>query len=111
MSNRNGNAGFRLPIILLDAALILVTIQFAAWLRPRLGFSEPVLPGLIEALRLPLLVLWLAAIWACGGYRVREFGSGTREYRRVMLGSALLIGGLGVVLYLTEIELSRAFTW
>lgn len=109
MSTRSGNAKFQWPVVALDAALILLSIEFAAWLRPRLGFVEPVLPGLIEQLRLPLVLLWVVAIWACGGYRVREFGSGTREYRRVMLGSAALIGGLGVVLYLTETELSRAF--
>jgi exopolysaccharide biosynthesis polyprenyl glycosylphosphotransferase len=58
----------------------------------------------------PLLVLaWVALIGLLGGYRLDLFGATTEEYRRVLNGSLLTAGVLGVGCYLARYQLSRGF--
>ena len=58
----------------------------------------------------PLIVIaWLLAIFAFGGYSASVFGAGPDEYKRVVHASLLTAGLIGVACYLAKYQLSRGF--
>lgn len=58
----------------------------------------------------PLIVLgWMACIFFGGGYASNVFDAGTDEYKRVMRGSVLTAGLVGVGCFLAKFPLSRGF--
>ena len=58
----------------------------------------------------PLIVIgWLLAIFAFGGYSASVFGAGPDEYKRVVHASLLTSGLIGVACYLAKYQLSRGF--
>jgi exopolysaccharide biosynthesis polyprenyl glycosylphosphotransferase len=57
---------------------------------------------------------WIVATWvlilaAQGAYSLRDFGAGPDEFRRVLLGSMLTAGSVGLICYLVQVPLSRGF--
>lgn len=56
-----------------------------------------------------LVVLWIAAIAAAGGYFPSQLGVGTDEYRRVLRASLLVAAAVGVGAFLFSFPLSRGF--
>lgn len=56
-----------------------------------------------------ITVTWILLIACQGGYSSRYFGSGTEEFKAVMLGSLLAAGTVGLVCYLLKEDLSRGF--
>jgi exopolysaccharide biosynthesis polyprenyl glycosylphosphotransferase len=100
-----------LSALVVDLALIGGTALLATYLRQILPFFEPP-RGVSESVQIvgPLLVVgWVLAIWAAGGYRVHLFGAGTSEYKRVLNASLATSGLLGVGCYLFSFQLSRGF--
>lgn len=58
----------------------------------------------------PLMLLgWIFAVAAFGGYRPNLFGAGTEEYKRILNASLVAAGLVGVGCYLAKFSLSRGF--
>ncbi|MDP3890634.1 sugar transferase [Nocardioides sp.] len=58
----------------------------------------------------PLLIIgWLLAIAAAGGYKTSLLGAGTDEYKRILHSSLITAGVLGIGCYLVKFPLSRGF--
>jgi exopolysaccharide biosynthesis polyprenyl glycosylphosphotransferase len=97
----------------LDAVLIAVSVSLAMLLRLRLGLFEPAtIEGQHENvgwIALAIVVAWLLAIVAFGGYSASVFGAGPDEYKRVVHASLLTAGLIGVTCYLAKYSLSRGF--
>ena len=58
----------------------------------------------------PLMIMgWVAAIFALGGYRPQVFGAGLDEYKSIVNGSLFTAAAVGISCYLVQFELSRGF--
>ncbi len=95
-----------------DVVLLIVSV-FAAWeFRLALDFvlprADPAL-SLSSAAGPPVIVVWLLVLVARGAYATRSLGAGTDEYRAVVGASLMAAGAIGLVCYLTSVELSRGF--
>ena len=97
----------------LDAVVIAVSTSLAMLLRLRLDLFEPAaIEGPYEHvgwIAVAIVIGWLLAIMALGGYSARVFGAGPDEYKRVVHASLLTAGRVGVVCYLAKFQLSRGF--
>src|SRR4051794_40799892 len=87
-----------LTALVLDLALVSVTVLVAAYMRSRLGFDSNSSPGLSAAqatplgqslafVALPLVVGWVALVALRGGYDQGVFGAGADEYKAVVNAS------------------------
>ena len=103
---------FRWVVIVLDAAIILLSTFAAARLRgwaPFLSSPANDLDTLVEPL-IPVVVLaWLLVLWASGTYRQRHWGAGVTEYRQVINSSVTFLMVLGLAAFLFDYPLSRGF--
>jgi exopolysaccharide biosynthesis polyprenyl glycosylphosphotransferase len=61
----------------------------------------------VLAVALPLL--WPLIIGASGGYRVKLFGTGSEEFRKVARGGLLLLAAVSVVSYGGQLSIARSF--
>jgi exopolysaccharide biosynthesis polyprenyl glycosylphosphotransferase len=97
----------------LDAVVLIVSTALAMLGRLRLDMFNPTsIDGVHENVGwlAPAIVLaWLLAIVAFGGYSASVFGAGPDEYKRVVHGSLLTAGLIGVACYLAKYQLSRGF--
>jgi exopolysaccharide biosynthesis polyprenyl glycosylphosphotransferase len=97
----------------LDAVVLIVSTSLAMLGRLRLDMFNPTsIDGVHENVGwlAPAIVLaWLLAIVAFGGYSANVFGAGPDEYKRVVHGSLLTAGLIGVTCYLAKYQLSRGF--
>ena len=94
-----------------DLVVILTVGLVAAVARQRLPIFDPA-ALVTDTLGVagPLMLLgWILAISALGGYRINVFGAGTDEYLRVLNASFLAAGLVGVGCYLAKFQLSRGF--
>jgi len=95
----------------LDTTIAALTCAFAAWGGEQLttvtgGTDSPTSLMLAD----PLVVLgWILAIFAFGGYRADVFGVGTDEYKRVVNATLTTAGLLVVACFLAQVSLSRGF--
>ena len=102
-----------LPVaaLLLDLIVVVLATGLAVLGRSHLMiFNGPadVSSGLYVAG--PLIVVgWLAMIYLVGGYKSDVFGAGTDEYKRVLNGTLLAAGLVGIGCYLSQFSLSRGF--
>ncbi len=97
----------------LDALVIAVSTGLAILGRLRLDMFSPTS---VEAahenvgwIAPVIIVAWLLAIVAFGGYSASVFGAGPDEYKRVVHASLLTAGLIGVTCYLAKYQLSRGF--
>jgi exopolysaccharide biosynthesis polyprenyl glycosylphosphotransferase len=90
--------------------MVLVAVTAVA-LRAGLGwFTQPLEVDDTFWAAWPLVLLtWIAAIAALGGYRERLFGSGADEYKILLHATAVAAGVTGVASFLARIPLSRSF--
>ena len=98
-------------VLLLDATLLTLTLVLATLGRERFGFFAPP-AGVRSHLEVagPLILFgWLLAIGLLGGYRRELLGAGTDEFRRVLQGSLLALGLVGIGCYLAKFTLPRGF--
>ncbi len=95
----------------LDVMIILSVGAIAAVGRDRLSlFDQPTTVVNDLGVTAPLmLVAWLFAILAAGGYRRNVFGAGTDELKRIVNASLITAGALGVGCYLVQFSLLRGF--
>jgi exopolysaccharide biosynthesis polyprenyl glycosylphosphotransferase len=91
-------------LIIVDFAVAVVAAVAAAGLRFGGNASSEYL--LLSAL---LPTLWLIALRVVGGYEVRFLGTGSDEFRKVLNSGVGLTGGLVLVSYALNNELSRAY--
>lgn len=94
-----------------DAWVIVLISQLAVLLRTRLPIlgRAPDVAALVNPLVSGIVIGWMVLIYATGGYRHRQVGGGSAEYRSVLRGSLLTAGLLASAAYLFQYPLSRAF--
>ncbi|MBB6628533.1 sugar transferase [Nocardioides sp. KIGAM211] len=113
MTARASRALSYLPLsaLIIDLGLIIGVGSLASLGRQRLGvFESSVRVADTLGIAGPLMMLgWLLAIAALGGYRDNVFGAGTDEYKRVVQASMIAAGLTGVGCYLAKFPLSRGF--
>jgi exopolysaccharide biosynthesis polyprenyl glycosylphosphotransferase len=94
-----------------DTLVVSIALLSARWL-------HDVLPGasidhtgdsLVTTFTPVIALTWVWVLLARGGYSVRFFGAGLREYGTIILSSFLAAGVLGFYCYLTKVDLSRGF--
>jgi exopolysaccharide biosynthesis polyprenyl glycosylphosphotransferase len=56
-----------------------------------------------------LVAVWLVIVWLCGGYQLRLIGSGSEEFKAVLLGTVVTCGLVSLICYLGRIEIARGF--
>jgi exopolysaccharide biosynthesis polyprenyl glycosylphosphotransferase len=94
-----------------DFALLAAATVIAMIGRQQLTFFDPRsdVGRLVTVAAAPLLVGWLAMLFAVGAYARDIFGAGTEEYKLVVKASLLSSGLVGIGCYLTDFPLSRGF--
>src|ERR1700712_2286420 len=110
------NAGLRyLPTAALgiDLTLIAASVLIAVLGRGSFAFSRSVSADSVgHTLDVvgPLMIIgWVLAIYAAGGYRRELFGAGVDEYKLVVNASLATAALVGITCYLTHFPLSRGF--
>jgi exopolysaccharide biosynthesis polyprenyl glycosylphosphotransferase len=97
----------------LDLTLITLTVTVAVFGRAALPFSTTVTSGDINRLLVvagPAMIIgWVLAVLALGGYRSRVFGAGLDEYKRVVNASLATAAMVGIACYLLRFPLPRGF--
>jgi exopolysaccharide biosynthesis polyprenyl glycosylphosphotransferase len=81
-------------------------VAAAAAIGVRFG-SSPSNEYLVLSLALPLL--WIVTLGVFGGYERRFLGAGSDEYRKVLNAGLSLTGGLALISYAVNNEVSRAY--
>jgi len=56
-----------------------------------------------------IVVGWMLCLAFVGSYARSNLGVGTTEYAKVLVAAGLVAGGIGIVSYLTQLNLSRGF--
>lgn len=105
---RRGSAAI---LVVADLLALAVTALVAYVLRqavPVLGHAGDLSTTISQASWL-ITAGWMVAITLFGGYATRLIASGAEIFRNVLHASAGAAGIVGAVLYLTGIELSRAY--
>ncbi|WP_158647871.1 sugar transferase [Nocardioides houyundeii] len=103
-----------IPVLVLFADLVLIvsTIAFAAVVRGRItifGDAAEIASTVVGGVMVFMTVAWVGSIALIGGYEPQVFDSGLDEYKRVLRGSLLAAGAIGIACYLLQYELSRGF--
>jgi exopolysaccharide biosynthesis polyprenyl glycosylphosphotransferase len=97
--------------------LVVVSAVFGAqllWVRVRSHLAgEPVPPDgaqpFATVYSVCLVVAWLGMLAFLGSRDPRIVGTGTAEYRRVLVASLATFGGLAIVVYLFNLQLARGY--
>lgn len=92
----------------LALALAVGAAYLVRQLAPGLGHAGD-LPGILQQGAWPIALGWLIAITAFGGYDVKLLQAGSEAFRAVLHASLAAAGIVGATVYLSGIELSRAF--
>ncbi len=102
-----------LPMLcaLTDLVLMLTSLLAAARMRTSLPFLDGAndVHALVTALGGFIVAGWLLGLWAVGSYAPHLLSAGLEEYKKVINGSVVTAGGVGIVCYLAKIPLSRGF--
>jgi exopolysaccharide biosynthesis polyprenyl glycosylphosphotransferase len=103
-----------IPTVAFGMDLVLITFSvFAAILgRGLLNFASVNSVDVSRSLQVagPVIIIgWVAAIFAVGGYRPQVFGAGLHEYKSVVNASLLTSAAVGISCFLVQFELSRGF--
>jgi exopolysaccharide biosynthesis polyprenyl glycosylphosphotransferase len=103
------------PYLVCIAIVDVVTIGWAVVAAYRLRFSWPLLAAPGQG-NYPLVFyaiaiggLWIVWLLLRGAYSTRVFGSGSEEFKRIVLASFLAGGTVGLTCYLAKFDLSRGF--
>ena len=95
-----------------DAAAIVVALLVAQLLRFQtdgLRASTPAGEVAYLSLSAAIAAAWLVALSATRSRLLRNIGTGTVEYQRVVNATLITFGGLAVVAYLSRIDIARGF--
>src|SRR3954471_4116124 len=94
-----------------DLAVIAVATSLAALGRTRLDIFEAAndVNQVAQSVGLWIVVAWMLANLTLGTYTSTHLGAGTVEYARVCSAAGLTAGAIGILSYLTKLDLSRGF--
>lgn len=95
-----------------DAAGIVVALLVAQFVRFRttaLGAATPVSDVAYLSLGAAIAAVWLVALSATRSRLIRNIGTGTVEYQRVVNATLITFGTLAVVAFLLQIEIARGY--
>lgn len=96
-------------LVALDVAMVVLALVAAVVIRQAaLGRAGDLTTNVLDSAAL-IGVGWIASIALFGGYAPRLVASGPEMYRNLLRASAVAAGVVGVGVYLTGIDLSRAF--
>ena len=104
-----------IPTVAFGTDLVVVTLSVFAAILGRASIPFPMSGHEVQvgdslSVAGPLMIMgWVAAIFALGGYRPRVFGAGLDEYKSIVNGSLLTAAAVGISCYLVQFELSRGF--
>jgi exopolysaccharide biosynthesis polyprenyl glycosylphosphotransferase len=104
-----------IPTVAFGTDLVLIAFSvFAAILgREALQFQLEVADGSVGRsldVVAPLMIMgWVGAIFAFGGYRPQVFGAGLDEYKHIFNASLLTAAAVGIGCFLLRFQLSRGF--
>ena len=98
-----------LCMVLADVVALLIAVGGAYLVRQTaLGPTGDLTANVVDA-AFPIAAGWLLAITLFNGYDSRLVPAGTELYRNVLHATLAAAGIVGTIVYLAEIELSRAF--
>lgn len=95
-----------------DAAGIVIALLVAQFVRFRttaLGAATPVSDVAYLSLGAAIAAVWLVALSATRSRLIRNIGTGTVEYQRVVNATLLTFGTLAVVAFLLQVEIARGY--
>jgi len=95
-----------------DAAGIVVALLVAQFVRFRttaLGAATPVSDVAYLSLGAAIAAVWLIALSATRSRMIRNIGTGTVEYQRVVNATLITFGTLAVVAFLLQVEIARGY--
>jgi exopolysaccharide biosynthesis polyprenyl glycosylphosphotransferase len=93
----------------LDLVVIALSTALAQLISARLKAGPFNEPEIYTPVVLTILPLWVLMIALLGGYRPTQLTTESAEYRRVLSGSLLTAGVLGVSAFLLKYPISRTF--
>ncbi|MGE2728573.1 sugar transferase [Mycolicibacterium vaccae] len=103
--------GYARRLIAIDALGILVAIGLAQWLR--FGASAPDVASYryldYTVVSVAIAAVWLTALSINHSRSPRVIGSGAEEYRRVVLATLAVFGGVAIVSMLFKMEIARGY--
>lgn len=105
----------RLRLLTLPAMIVADMLALALAVGIAFAVRQLVLPPAgdlrenVTSASLVMALGWLAAIAMLGGYDRRQLTSGPQLYRNVLHASGAAFGVIGALVYLLDLELSRAF--
>ncbi|MGB3352089.1 MAG: sugar transferase [Mycobacterium sp.] len=103
--------GYARRLVAIDAVAVLLAVGLAQWLR----FGG--LSGEVSAYRyldyavvsVAIAGLWLAALSINHSRSPRIIGTGAEEYRRVLLATLAVFGGVAIISMLFKLEIARGY--
>lgn len=102
---------YRIIQLILDLVSLVLALLLAFLIRvnlPAFDTAHDLSPNLASGVWI-LVAAWIAAISFHGGYNPRLLPSGSELYSKIIHATIYAAGITGVGLYLTQIQLSRAF--
>lgn len=106
---RQWRTAYARKLVLGDALVVIFAVGVAYWLRfnvlPVAGWSVldyPVVSSLV-------VIGWLLALVVCRTRSHRVVGEGAEEYRRVVVATLSLFGGIAIVSMLFKLEIARGY--
>lgn len=92
----------------IDLVSVVLAVGLAQWLR--FGGLDPAHRYVdYTVVSLGIAVLWLAALSINHSRSTRVIGNGVEEYRRVLLATLAVFGGVAIVSMLFKLELARGY--
>ena len=95
-----------------DAAVIVAALLVAQFVRFRttaLGAATPQSDVAYLSLGATIAVVWMIALSATRSRLIRNIGTGTVEYQRVVNATLITFGTLAVVAFLLQLEIARGY--
>jgi exopolysaccharide biosynthesis polyprenyl glycosylphosphotransferase len=95
-----------------DAAVIVAALLVAQFVRFRttaLGAATPQSDVAYLSLGAIIAVVWMVALSATRSRLIRNIGTGTVEYQRVVNATLITFGTLAVVAFLLQLEIARGY--
>ncbi|MDN5768701.1 MAG: sugar transferase [Humibacillus sp.] len=92
-----------------DLAIVIAATVIASFGREQLAFEPSGIGDVAQSVGGYMVSLWMLVLVASGAYARTHLGVGTTEYTKVIFGSGVTAGIIGISSYLTQFNLSRGF--
>ncbi|MEW5811276.1 MAG: sugar transferase [Actinomycetota bacterium] len=103
--------GYSRRLLAVDLAAVVLAVGLAQWLRFG-GFDGDIAAHSYinyPVVSLVIAVVWMAALSINHSRSPRIIGSGAEEYRRVLLATLAVFGGVAIISMLFKLEIARGF--